>query len=77
MSAKASARSTHREPRYTRKELAALLPLGPKGKQRTAAYVAAMVRAGFVMSGRTATLRSALRWLNRHRKFRSRSGFYQ
>lgn len=49
------------------KELAAALPKGPKGKERTRRYVYAMLHAGFIMRKRRTTLTQALQWLRRNK----------
>jgi len=58
-----------KKPLLTIKELASKLPVGPTGRPRSRGYVHAMIRAGFPVTRRQATLASALLWLSQHPLF--------
>lgn len=55
--------------RLSVKQLAAALPYPPGKPPRTAGYVWAMVRAGFLMKNKRTTLTRALRWMEKNPKF--------
>ena len=55
--------------RLSVKQLAAALPYPQGKKPRTAGYVWAMVRAGFIMKNKRTTLTRALRWMEKNPKF--------